>query len=143
MIGLVDYNLQTSTSSSLLIPNLEIMKLATYYRLEENTFCRLLSLDETDLTPYEKIYFFSEIGTPKVPDSFLRAANVIFGGSSFTNEYIPFENKIIDYTLPRLAIYKEFLKQKYNDGIKSKIIEHVLEDGFLLRIASIVSSQSG
>lgn len=130
MIGLVDYNLQTSTSSSLLIPNLEIMKLATYYRLEENTFCRLLSLDETDLTPYEKIYFFSEIGTPKVPDPFLRAANVIFGGSSFTNEYIPFENKIIDYTLPRPAIYKEFLKQKYNDGVKSKIIEHVLEDGY-------------
>ena len=34
MIGLVDYDIQVSTSSQLIIPNLEIMKLATYYKLE-------------------------------------------------------------------------------------------------------------
>ena len=46
MIGLVDFDLQTSTSTSLLIPNLEIMKLATYYKKEENTFCRLIGLNK-------------------------------------------------------------------------------------------------
>ena len=130
MIGLVDYDLQTSTSSSLFVPNLEIMKLATYYRIEENNFCRLVSLDEIDLTPYEKIYFFSEISAPQVPETFLRASNIIYGGCSFTNDYIPFENKLIEYTIPKPSIYKEFLKQKYQDGIKSKIVEHILEDGY-------------
>ena len=68
MIGLVDYDLQTSTSTSLLIPNLEIMKLATYYRIEENHFCRLLTLEEQELGSYDKIYFFSELAKhPTVP----------------------------------------------------------------------------
>ena len=60
MIGLVDYAVQASTSTTLLVPNIEIMKLATYYKVEENQFCRLIGLDETDLTPYDKIYFFCE-----------------------------------------------------------------------------------
>ena len=130
MIGLIDYDLQTSTSTSLLIPNLEIMKLSTYYRVEKNTFCRLVSLEETELTLYDKIYFFSEINVPQVPEAFRRAPNVIYGGAAFTNKYIPFENNLIDYTIPRPAIYKEFLKQKYQGGIKSKVIEHLLDDGY-------------
>ena len=58
MIGLVDYDISNFSSSKFIIPNLEIMKLATYYKTEENRFCRLLSLDEEDLSGYEKIYFF-------------------------------------------------------------------------------------
>lgn len=87
------------------------MKLATYYRLEENTFCRLISLKEKELDSYEKIYFFSESAQPPViPEAFLRANNVIYGGTGFTNNYIPFENQLIDYTIPKPSIYKEFLK---------------------------------
>lgn len=102
------------------------MKLATYYKVEENKFCRLISLDEQNLDPYEKIYIFSEsVRPPQVPEAFKRATNVIYGGSAFTNnKYIPFENSIIDFTIPRTAIYKEFLKEKYDggDGIKTKVI---------------------
>ena len=131
MIGLVDYDFQISTSTSLLIPNIEIMKLATYYRLEENTFCRLISLEEKELDSYEKIYFFSESARPPVvPEAFLRANNVIYGGTGFTNNYIPFENQLIDYTIPKPSIYKEFLKQKYSEGVKAKVIEHVLDDSY-------------
>ena len=68
MIGLYDYDLQSSTSTTFLIPNLEIMKLSTYYRREENTFCRLIASDESDLSGYDKIYFYSEIAKqPIVP----------------------------------------------------------------------------
>lgn len=132
MIGLVDYDLQTSTSVNLFPPNLEIMKLATYYKQEENTFCRLVSLEENELTNYEKIYFFSEQDkTPEIPQQFLRASNVIYGGTAFTNKiYIPFENSIIDYTIPRANIYREYLKQKYQEGIKTKIISHILDDTY-------------
>ena len=74
MVGLVDYNLYSSTSTNLLIPNLEIMKLAAYYKFEKNTFCRLIDFEEKDLTMYEKIFFFSEgENPPNIPEQFSRA----------------------------------------------------------------------
>lgn len=132
MIGLVDYDWFQSKKSSILIPNLEIMKLATYYKVEENQFCRLLTLDEQELSSYDKIYFFSELyNNPNIPEAYLRAKNVEFGGTGFTNgKYIPFKNEIIDYTIPKPSIYKEFLKEKYNNGIKAKVISHVLDDTY-------------
>ena len=131
MIGLLDYDWEVSTSTTQLIPNLEIMKLAAYYQ-EENKFCQLISLDTKDLTQYEKIYFFSEQDTDKnIPEQFLRANNVVFGGTGFTKGiYQPFEESLIDYMIPRTYIYKNCLKQKYNDGIKAKIINNVLDDAY-------------
>ena len=113
MIGLLDYDWCVSKSTTRLVPNIEIMKLAVYYQTEERRFCRLLSLDEEDLTPYEKIYFFSETARPKIPQHFLQNKNIIFG-----------------YMIPRPHIYKESLLKKYQDGIKSKIITHVLDDSY-------------
>lgn len=132
MIGLLDYDWCVSTNTSVLVPNIEIMKLATYYKIEKNEFCRLLTLEDQELSSYDKIYFFSELNNnPQIPEAFLRANNVVYGGTSFTNGiYIPFENEIIDYTIPKPFIYKEFLKQKYNDGIKAKVIAHVLDDTY-------------
>lgn len=132
MIGLVDYDISHFSSSKFIIPNLEIMKLATYYKTEENRFCRLLSLDEEDLSGYEKIYFFSEgHAVPKVPEQFLRSPVVEYGGTAFTNgKYIPFKNSLIDFTIPRPAIYKEYLKEKYDDGIKAKVISNVLDNSY-------------
>ena len=131
MIGLVDYDFCKSKKTSVLIPNIEIMKLATYYRKEENHFCRLLTLDEQELDSYDKIYFFSEkANIPIIPEQYLRANNIEYGGTAFTKNYIPFKNQIIDYTIPRPTIYKDFLKQKYNDGVKAKIISHVLDDSY-------------
>ena len=57
----------------------------------------------------------------------MRANNVEFGGAAFTKKYIPFKNEIIDYTIPRPTIYKEFLKEKYNDGVKAKTISNVID----------------
>ena len=131
MIGLLDYDWFQSKKTSILIPNLEIMKLATYYKIEENHFCRLLTLDEQELESYDKIYFFSEIShNIEIPKQYLRANNVEYGGAAFTKKYIPFKNEIIDYTIPRPTIYKQFLKQKYNDGIKANTISHVLDDTY-------------
>ena len=108
------------------------MKLATYYRGEENIFCRLVGLDETEFAGYDKIYIFSEQNEmPQLPPAFLRANNIILGGTAFTNGiYRPFENSIIDFTIPRPAIYKEFLKEKYQEGVNSITIGHILDDSY-------------
>ncbi len=132
MIGLLDYDWCVSNKNSVLIPNIEIMKLATYYKTEKNQFCRLLTLEDQELSSCDKIYFFSELNkNPQIPEHYLRAKNVFYGGTAFTNGvYIPFEEEIIDYTIPKPFIYKEFLKQKYNDGVKARVISHVLDDTY-------------
>lgn len=108
------------------------MKLATYYQTEENKFCRLINLDETELTNYDKIYIFSESKEYiTVPDAFKKASNVIYGGTAFTNgKYIPFENKLIDYTLARTRIYTNFLKEKQFAGIPIPEIRRLLENSY-------------
>lgn len=108
------------------------MKLATYYRQEENTFCRLIDLDEEELGAYDQIFFFSEIAKEiTIPPAFRAAKNVIYGGSNFTNkQYKPFENEIIDYTIAKPFIYKEILKQRFQNGAKAKQINHLIDDSY-------------
>ena len=132
MIGLVDLQLQSWPKLQLCPPNLEIMKLATYYQHEENKFCRLINLDETEFGGYEKIYVFSESKDfITVPDALKRAPNVIYGGTAFTNgKYIPFENKLIDYTLPRTRIYAGFLKDKYQAGLEEIEVTRLLDNTY-------------
>lgn len=136
MIGLVDLNLQKA-QKTLPPPNLEIMKLAEYYKHEENRYCRLINLDETEFAGYDKIYIFSENDNCiDIPEALRRESNVIYGGSAFTNKkYIPFENELIDYTFPRPAIYGNFLKEKYHAGETEKRIEHILDDTYYRRFA--------
>ena len=137
MIGLVDYNLQVSNSVHLAPPNLEIMKLAAYYKTEKNQFCRLVDLEEQELDSYDKIFFFSEDNIDvSIPPAFQRISNIEYGGTNFTNgEYVPFEDSIIDFTLPRTDIYKSFLKDKYNDGIKTSIISQFLDNSYYRMMA--------
>ena len=132
MIGLVDLSLQQSKSINLCPPNLEIMKLATYYKIEENHFCRIINLDETELSSYDQIYVFSEADEPpQVPEAFRRASNVTFGGTAFTNgKYIPFKNEIIDYTIARANIYAQFLAEKAIAGIKPKVVTDILDNSY-------------
>ena len=108
------------------------MKLATYYQQEENKFCRLINLDETELSSYDKIYIFSESKDfTNVPETFKKASNVIYGGTAFTNGiYVPFENKLIDYTLARTRIYTGFLKEKYQAGLKEIEINRLLDNSY-------------
>lgn len=136
MIGLVDLNFQRA-KKALPPPNLEIMKLAEYYKLEENQFCRIISLDETEFGGYDKIYIFSENDQcVDVPEAFRRAQNVIYGGSAFTNKvYIPFQNDLIDFTLPRPNIYTRLLKEKYAAGTAESEISHILDDAYYRRFA--------
>lgn len=131
MIGLVDYDFQSAPLNHLPPPNIEIMKLATYYKTEENLFCRIIGLEESELSSYDKIYFFSESNTPiTIPAQFKKANNVFYGGTAFTGNYQPFNNEIIDYTIPRVDIYKGILKHLYQEGVSEKVIAHILDDGY-------------
>ena len=131
MIGLLDWDIYQQSASKRLVPNLEIMKLATYYLREQNKFCQLLTPDTQELSNYDKIYYFSEAEMlPKIPEQFSRANNIIFGGTAFTQQYQPFENSLIDFLPANTKIYKNFLKQKYADGAKAKVVNAFLDDSY-------------
>lgn len=61
----------------------------------------------------------------------MRADNVIFGGTAFTNGiYKPFKNELIDYTIPRTHIYKPLLAEKYTAGLSGDVVTHILDDAY-------------
>lgn len=126
MIGFYDLDLFQNPLGS---PNIEIMKLASYYQKEERQFCRLILPGETDLDGYEKIYVFSENDEhDRVPLEIRKLNNVIYGGSSFTKGvYVPFENKLIDYSLPSAQIYKNYLSKMLEEGMSYKKINSFLD----------------
>ena len=130
MIGLLDLDIYQFLPKKI-IPNLEIMKLAAYYRQEENVQCQLLSLDMQELSSFKTIYCFSELThKPQLPPQFSRMHNLVLGGSSFTQLYEPFKNSLIDYTLPSTQIYKSFLKKLYEQKVSAKVITAVLDNSY-------------
>lgn len=131
MIGLVDADcLRLSQGKKLYIPNVEILKLATYLTQEERQYCRLLSLDDDDLDRYDKIYFCSEL-SKDIPMNYRRAKTLELHGSAFHHKgYVPFENIMIDFTIPRTFIYKEFLQTKMAEGVDPKDINAFLDNGY-------------
>lgn len=129
MIGLLDLDLMND--KKLGIPNVEIMKLSSYYQQEERQFCRLLRLDENDLSTYDKIYIASENENYVIPENYKKAKNVFYCGSGFNNGvYVPFKNKLIDYSIPKPGIYKGYLNEKYSIGFPAKDINDFLDNSY-------------
>ena len=54
MIGLIDLDIYHP--QKFLLPNLEIMKLATYYQKEKKEYVRLIDPSENNLSGYDKIF---------------------------------------------------------------------------------------
>ena len=133
MIGLVDRDLFVkSTDTKLYYPNLEIMKLYNYHKVESGRFCRLISpFEEINASSYDEIYFCSNDIECNIPVQF-RAPNVKFCGQAFgRGKYIPFKDELIDFVLPKISIYQEFLQKKYKeDGIKTKEINKFLDASY-------------
>lgn len=125
MIGFYDPYLFESPDGKLNPPNVEIMKLATYYR-EKNMHNRLILPGES-VDAYEKIYCFSEKPC-NIPNILKSAPNVIYGGTYFTNgKYIPFNDSMIDYTIPKIGVYYQFLKQC---KVNPKLINDFLDNAY-------------
>ena len=66
-----------------------------------------------------------------VPEAFRRATNIVYGGTAFTNGvYVPFENKLIDYTLASTRIYTQFLRDKYQAGMKDTELNRLWDNSY-------------
>lgn len=132
MIGICDLDLfQKSSEKKLYIPNVEAMKIATYYTTEERQYCRLLTPDtEEDLSKYSQVFLCSEFDN-YVPTSYRGYKNVVLCGTGFTNgTYKGFDNPLIDFMIPKTFIYKEFLQQQLKNDMTPKEIDGFLDNGY-------------
>lgn len=131
MIGLYDCDLFSHSSLVRLpLPNLEAMKLSSYFVLNERKFCRLMFPSEQEFSGYETIYCFGEFNN-EIPMQFRKAERLELVGTSFNNgNYVPFKNSLIDFTIPRTTIYKEFLREKLAVGYDVKSIEKFLNSSY-------------
>lgn len=119
-IGLLDHDALFYPNA--FYPNLEIMKLSTYYKKNKDYVSLILNMNNTDR--YNKIVLRKEINDENYPSSLLLDKRCEYGGRAFTNgEYIPFDMKI-ENSIPDLSIYNLYFKtilkgnKKYLDMTK-------------------------
>ncbi|MBO5142227.1 MAG: hypothetical protein J6J11_01055 [Treponema sp.] len=129
MIGLIDLDIYHP--QKFLLPNLEIMKLATYYQKEKKEYVRLIDPLENNLSGYDKIFLRSDNLNNPIPSHILQYSNIEYGGNAFSKGiYLPFEEEIIDFCLPTTSIYKPFLREKMIEGLKAKDINNFLDNTY-------------
>ena len=131
MIGIYDCDLFNYKSLyHLPIPNLEVMKISSYYVVEERQYCRLLLPGEQDIDAYDMLYCCAE-HTDIFPSHFMQARKLELVGAGFNNgQYKPFSNSLIDFTLPRTTVYKEFLRDKFDVGYEVRDITRFLDSTY-------------
>ncbi len=110
MIGLIDCDM--SFRGSKFFPNLDLMKLYSYYK-GKNCPRLLNPLDSAD--DYNELFIWKDTKESKIEDKFWEHQNITTGGLYFTNGiYRPFSNIDIENSSPSYRLYNEFFKLKLN-----------------------------
>ena len=119
-IGLIDWDLLTCSSGR--IPNLDLMKLSTYYK--KNREITKLLIEFSNMNLYSKIYLKQDFSY-KYPSDLLVNRNLIFEGMKFSNNiYTSSLSEEIHNSNPDYNLYDNILNRKL---IKFKAEE---EDNF-------------
>lgn len=107
-IGLIDWDLLTCSSGR--IPNLDLMKLSTYYK--KNREITKLLIDFNNMNLYNKIYLKQDFSY-KYPSDLLVNRNLIFEGMKFSNNiYTSSLSEEIHNSNPDYNLYDNILNRK-------------------------------
>lgn len=122
-IGLLDQDAISSPTSFL--PNLEIMKLSTYYKKNKNFVSFIL--DPSKIERYTKIILRKDMNDGEYLSNILLEDKCEYGGLAFTNGiYVPLPLEI-ENSIPDISIYNSYFKKvligkkKYED-LKRRIL---------------------
>lgn len=106
-IGLLDQDALFSPDS--FHPNLEIMKLSTYYKKSKN-FVSLI-LDPSKIERYNKVILRKDISDGDYLSNLFFEEKCEYGGLAFTNDiYVPLPEEI-ENTVPDISIYNSYFKR--------------------------------
>lgn len=107
-IGLLDQDLLLRPGH--FCPNLEIMKLSTYYKNQKEIVRLILDARTTD--QYREVIIRKDKIDNSYPDTLFGKQNISFGGLAFTNnKYKPMPDEM-ENSLPDITIYDKFLVDK-------------------------------
>lgn len=99
-VGVYDYDFFNYKN---VIPNLEVMKLITYYR--EHNHIAVLS-PQLNSAPYTKMHVRKDYNDGIYPQEMFKN-NVVYGGKAFTENYIPLDLGM-EHSIPDPTIYEKF-----------------------------------
>lgn len=103
-IGLIDYD--AFSSPSRFFPNLEIMKLSSFFKKDKNIVKLILNFSNLDR--YSKFYLRKNIGDDDYPSSLIIDNRCEYGGLAFTrNSYVPLDEEI-EKSVPDFQIYEKY-----------------------------------
>ena len=129
MIGLIDCDALARDGP--FIPNLEIMKLYSYYKPQE--MVKLL-LDDSMLDACSIIYLRKDKKNSPIPHDWLKNRNVNWGGMAFTNNtYVPMAPEIED-VVPSYSVYNAYIKDVVQGNYMAKCNEIEFLDYSFLRL---------
>lgn len=93
-------------------PNLEVMKLSSYYKSKNHLTYGLFSLkDEVLLKTSSKIILRKDRGNSDIPTEFLDLPRVEYGGMGFTNRHYIALPEEIEHTAPDRFFYEKYLNE--------------------------------
>ena len=99
--------------------NLEIMKLATYYK-QKKEIVKFATVLEPQR--YSKFFVRKDYDDGNYPKEFF-LSNVIYGGRAFSEQYIPLDLKI-EKTVPDTSLYQGFKRPKFKDEPGYNVMLH-------------------
>lgn len=112
MIGLVDAEI--IQDPVIFIPNLEIMKLYSYYKAK-GEYVKLLN-SPSEVANFSELFLRQEKEKSWLEDEYWNHPNLHLGGLYFTGgKYKPFSNPEIEDAVPTYRVYNDYLKYRLND----------------------------
>lgn len=124
MIGLIDYDLFFKFK----YPNLEIMKLFSYFKKQRKNIELITNIDQID--HYAHIFFRQENSNYEFPTHIINDIRTQWGGKAFSPHYEPMKSTI-EYIVPDSSIYYDYLISSiYAGAIKPSILTHVKKTNY-------------
>lgn len=131
-IGLLDQDALSSPSTFL--PNLEIMKLSTYYKKNKNYVSFIL--DPNKIERYNKVVLRKDINDGEYLSELFLEDKCEYGGLAFTNGiYVPLEEEI-ENSIPDISIYSSYFKRILIGKKKYEDLQRKLLKSSFIRLSS-------
>lgn len=130
MIGLYDWDLLKWRSP--VVFNLELMKMATYFKVYERQITQMVR-DLNEVERYNKVYLRKDYEDFYYPPEVMKNERIVCGGYAFTNGlYLPLNQKI-ESCIPDTSIYKKY-NFIYDVSPKLRKVFQYLMNGYHVRI---------
>lgn len=113
-------------------PNLEVMKLSSYYKTKNHLTYSIFDLkDQTLFTTASKVIIRKDRKNLKIPTDVLGYSNVTYGGLGFTQgQYVALDPDIED-AAPDRGFYDEFLETAKITKVKRAMVNTVLNNAMV------------